>query len=428
MNKKIIILPIVTLLALLTSSISAGVIYASKWKKGDQAVCLYADDHETHKLFGSCENESFGSFYKNLKASTQRWLLLCEDMVGDKFDSNLGLEIVDKEPHFTFLNGIKWFRRKPEYQIPHVETKNIDMRSDIANIILLLDCYRIVSGKDSELMSSVNAEDYNYFKTFYKKIYNTFKDMRLSDLLESPLTTLHECIQSTSNDELKAILTNVFDTLKVRQNLLTQVGLTDFVAPLLIDEQTFAAHEKVFDLITNPIITVSYLCETVEALALWNIIENQAVHKRIAVVAGSVHILQLEDFLQRLGYSKIDCFGEENKKLVLESEELLLDFFIKQHELIQPLDKDFNDITCNFLRFTWALKENLSEFTPDNANNIEAEKSAQEKQTPTANAAPQELYTEFKKWAEQQQEKISECSNAMIPISHDAFLWLSEDK
>jgi hypothetical protein len=154
----------------------------------------------------------------------------------------------------------------------------------------------------------------------------------------------------------------------------------------LINEKSFDAHEKIFDFVTNNNSFINHLLEIVESTALWHIVEGQKTHKKIAVIAGNSHILNLEKYLLEMGYSEINSYGSEYKKNSLEKIKLVLQIAAKKEELFN--DQPHKNITD--INFYWNLSRFLSEY------GIE--------------------------------EKIDELEGKLTLISHDAFAWLSEEK
>src|SRR5258708_6534543 len=61
------------------ASLAAGPIYAAKWKRGNQVVCVYGDHHFTHKIFDGQDKLMAQQFIEHLKKSKDEVLLLLED-------------------------------------------------------------------------------------------------------------------------------------------------------------------------------------------------------------------------------------------------------------------------------------------------------------------------------------------------------------
>lgn len=142
----------------ISGSLSAGVVYASKWQKGDQAVCLYGDNHGTGDRLGTRDNQMLEAFLNRLEAADEPWLLLIEDYIGDSVGQELRREICLQFFHrlpswfflhpkyllkryWNFLPGIRYFISGSEYKLAHVKTKNIDGRAGLNILSLLFDWY-----------------------------------------------------------------------------------------------------------------------------------------------------------------------------------------------------------------------------------------------------------------------------------------------
>jgi hypothetical protein len=371
------------LLALITSNISAGIIYASKWKYGDQTVCLYGDNHGTHNTFEIDEKKMSNAFYENLFTSKDRWLVLREDVIGESISKELQwlVTLWFYNKNLGFLTTINtWLAHDPETKIPHIDTINIDLRANFNNVSTLIRAYKFTSE------GLLTKENHKRFNAFYGDFYNALKDIPLKTLFDEPITKLIEYINNTSNNKLKAILKRVLETISARQIVLYNNGFMSLIEPCLINEKSFDAHEKIFDFVTNNNSFINHLLEIVESTALWHIVEGQKTHKKIAVIAGNSHILNLEKYLLEMGYSEINSYGSEYKKNSLEKIKLVLQIAAKKEELFN--DQPHKNITD--INFYWNLSRFLSEY------GIE--------------------------------EKIDELEGKLTLISHDAFAWLSEEK
>lgn len=308
--KNVGLISIVMLVAVaLSNNLAAGPVYAAKWKRGGQIVLLYGDLHTTHKRIPDQELLAIKAFSEALQAVTTDTLVLCEDLKTIELFSNQEYEILDSAWNNSFMKAASGLAHvRAQESDSHVKALSIDPRNEVFSLLAMSLAFdESSSSSDQEVM------------VLHKKAYDFLEHRGIVEMFEQLAINVEGLAARVHDNFVKSFFDEVAGTLRERARLLwarivADTGLSydelnqATVGTVVHLRQTDTRYAKLAcSYLFNFDLKVAYCAEAFDAEALWHIAGVQDPCQRIVVVAGNLHIRNLEKHLFALGYSQ--CFA-----------------------------------------------------------------------------------------------------------------------
>ena len=326
-----------------------GPYYAAKWKRNNQTILLYGENHIAIHKTPNTQNcqvcQAVDAFFTDLSSVTSKTVLLYEDAehspLWDTFlVAEQDFQAAGLQDSRRFCSVVSHFARslKTTYH-DFLQAKCIETRFLFGTCIKLALGYLDFLEHKSSLKKSFKAKVLKCLgmKALAKlllaeglpevlvveKIYNALKDLSLSDLLEQPITLMHSFSAQTNDPLAKNIFNTIATKVQERKKVLWEVlaaytgfsceELNNITMSTLKEERDFnkdPRYKKLESIFKSDAITVYFASETVEAKALHYIAKKQYQDCTVVIVAGDQHIRKLEKHLLKLGSIKEECKGD----------------------------------------------------------------------------------------------------------------------
>lgn len=344
-----LIVSIIFLGLALSHNLLAGPIYAAKWKKDDQTVLLYGDQHNTHEQNEVKECEAINAFSRELTSMKTETLVLYEDLgsLSNIFDPHSLKQLFCKYDKSFIYCMCQVVQDLSDQIRSNLRKESIDPRRELRNLL----SYALVS-HDKELSKKL----YPFIQQqeiIFHHAYEKVKDGNIAGAFERLITQVEFFAEFTHDKEAEKIFSEIASTLKIRKKLLWRKIVADTglskqelnqatIKMLVTLMSTDSRYAKLVHFLVNPDLTLYYSLETVEADALWHITQASNTCDNIVVVAGMGHTYNLEKFLLQLGFEQCFVAGQEHmnafekKKMAECYLNSLLD--VKHQERVYPLD------------------------------------------------------------------------------------------
>lgn len=367
----------------LSYHLHAGPIYASKWtnKNNGHEIVMYSDMHNTHKRPGDLDVEMAKELYARLAKLKQECLFLVEDYENEAPFTSSNMKNVcaiihnlpiknDDDKMFIRLVSINALQQLNNALL---SGKNIDHRDKLNYLHAALEnrtqYYNMLDAYDNQKGSNyVPSEEGKLILLYdeerrkndiYLKAISAFKlaistlgahcgNISFCTLLKEPLKVLDGLAATTDNVKLRKIFENIANTIVSRHNLLLQTLLDNRFTEQELEELTLQQLIQInyrndkYDCIRRlfyEMVLFYYDLEIVEAKALWQIEKSTQRYNKIIIIAGDLHIENLEKYLPILGYEQVEAVGLGFRRIRQE--------FV-QHE--QSVCKDYNSNQEDYAR------------------------------------------------------------------------------
>lgn len=307
----------------------AGPVYGAQWKRGNQTIIVYGDKHETYKDNFEQEGGAIEAFSRELNGVTKEILFLCEDKKAPPFCniySDKDFDVLFPEWRRDFIHAACAHAHTLSRQTDtHVSTASIDSRLEL--IHLIPESLRLV-----RLHSKGKIPSDPILAETFKKAAIAIKDGSIGEALERPIIFSRLFLESSSG-MLKSIYEQIVRKFEIRKSLLERkitasTGLSSeefsqITLGIIAERISDFRYQKLAKILANEELLGAYSSEMVEADALWQITRPNAP-KKIVVIAGFDHILNLENYLTELGYQRsfmtnqnyvIACLDHQNAYL-----------------------------------------------------------------------------------------------------------------
>lgn len=299
----------------LFNNLSAGPVYAAKWTRGEQTVLLYGDKHNTHETNIWLERRATKAFCKELDATDEEILVLCEGYQSRPFNvviSEEDLKILSPlwSELFMFATG-NFAHSKNNEPDSFVEAQNIDPRGEL--LFLVSDVIRFFRSKEA-------MQDQEQLR-IYEKNFKAIQDGNLSGVFELLITNVKIFSEFAPDLLTKEIFDKIAKTLRERKTLLWKKIATDAgftfeelnqitIKTIVQRMRSGTRYAKLADIIADFDLMRTFSNDALDAEALWQIAGVQNPCKKIALIAGYFHILNVEKYMTTLGFERCEFVGQ----------------------------------------------------------------------------------------------------------------------
>ena len=278
---------------LIASSAQAGIVTAFKMvhpETGKVVIC-FGENHSTHETFGEQDYLQTQKFIQCLEAAQESILILREDN---------GVRDKESVLHKTFLSSANEYLAK-DGNPSHLTSVTIDHRSRE----LLEEFEKNVTLYFSVLKERFLKNQKISPEAFLFYIYEDMLSICEIVMSESLEKSIDLCVEA-SNLKVESILKDLVTTLGKRQLYFTRA--IDFLkkSPNVMTRSAFHYFLEKEERLLKFFETFFYAYDSilVEAYALFSIANDWQKYDKFIVIAGANHLVNLEKWLEELGYEK----------------------------------------------------------------------------------------------------------------------------